>query len=100
MKFIVKPRGLGKTTDLVRLSYETGIPILTGYNNKNIYKERCEELGIVYDRIQVYTLEEVLNKMHQGLFTTIYVDEADAIFVQLLQRFGNITPVLGTITLE
>jgi hypothetical protein len=47
VKIIEKPRGAGKTTDLVKLSAETNVPILAwNVCGSTLYKERARELGI------------------------------------------------------
>lgn len=46
MRYILKGRGLGKTTDLVYLSSQTGIPIVCSHPDHVLYEAKKNNLTI------------------------------------------------------
>ena len=96
MKYIIKPRGLGKTTDLIRLAAANDLPIITVGNPKYIM-----DLAKKMDyEVKVFTLSELRNNKLRGLKTQkVLIDETDYMLQALLKDYG-VEPVLGTLTIE
>ena len=94
MKYIIKPRGMGKTTDLIRLSAATNIPILVPYKvnadyiNNLAAKLGCNITVLVYDKNYKY-----------NDIKSVYIDEVDA-FLQMLLNKNNIRCDIGTLTID
>ena len=98
MKYIIKPRGLGKTTDLIELAAANDLPILTATNQGVEYiKVLSRRMG--YD-VKVYSLYDIKTNKTRGLINKeILVDETDSVFKELLKDYG-FNPILGTLTIE
>lgn len=82
MKKIIKNRGDGKTTDLVKLSAEKQIPIIVHTNgNINYIKNIARELGLnIPNPIHISSLD-----FEKGMsFNEVLVDEADLVLQELL----------------
>ena len=94
MKFIIMPRGFGKTSAACREAVRLGCPILTAFN-KDIYRKRCKELGL--PPVPVHTVQEVIEGKFYSSF--VVVDDVDAVFRNLLKAYG-IVPTLCTMSLE
>lgn len=88
MKFIIKPRGYGKTEDLIRLSKESHIPIVTAMSTR-----------YYPDDVKVFTVEDLISgAVARKGYDKVYIDEADSFLVALLEKYG-VVPELGTMTL-
>lgn len=88
MKLIIKPRGYGKTEDLIRLSKENHIPIVT---------TMC--VRYYSDDVKVFTVEDLISgAVAREGYDKIYIDEVDSFLVALLEKYG-VVPELGTMTL-
>lgn len=101
MKFIIKPRGYGKTSDLIRLASTSGIPILVpSSGTKKYYESLCKKLKIDSSLIKTYTWNEIKNYKTFGLnIDKIFIDEIDSIMSIILSEYG-ITPDLCTLTIN
>lgn len=94
MKKIIKPRGKGKTTELIKLSAKTNTYILVA-NMK-----RQKEVARLADSMNMIipypvTLEDYMRTQFRGSFINhILIDDAD----DILQRFFN-TVVIDAITI-
>lgn len=79
MNVIVKTRGLGKTSDLIRLSAEKQIPIVTMDTPKKL-QEKASSMG--------YDIPTPLNpsQVHGYSGSTILVDDADRILSALIGK--------------
>jgi predicted ATPase len=97
MEWIIKPRGLGKTSDLIRLAAENDIPILTATNSEYI-------LNIARNKgynITVFTINDLKSNKQRGRnIREMYVDEVDAVLNMLLNSDFNVTATLGTLTIK
>lgn len=88
MKLIIKPRGYGKTEDLIRLSKENHIPIAT-----------TMRVRYYSDDVKVFTVEDLISgAVAREGYDKIYIDEVDSFLVALLEKYG-VVPELGTMTL-
>lgn len=97
MKWIIKPRGTGKTADLIRLAAANDIPILTAYSTKYI-EDLAKRMGY---NITVFTIYDLKTGKHRGKnIKEMYVDEADAVLNTLLNSEFYITTTLGTLSIE
>ena len=94
MKFIIMPRGCGKTTWACREAARLHCPILTAWNPK-IYRDRCRELGL--PPVAVHTVQEVIDRKFFSAY--VIVDDVDAVLEQLLIGAG-IVPTVGTLSLD
>lgn len=102
MKVIIKPRGYGKTTELILIAARTGKPILVATDSMKRYiKSRAKDMEI-YD-ITCFSVKDIINLKHKGIITNFskdfLVDEFDCVFEEFMRHYG-IRPVLGTTTLE
>lgn len=76
MNVILKPRGFGKSSDLVRLSAETNIPIVCAYPPH--VKFLAEEIGVeIPTPIRVNDIPDVRPK-------EVYIDDIDLIMRRVL----------------
>lgn len=97
MKWIIKPRGYGKTTDLIRLAAENNIPILTATNSEYVLN-LAKRMGY---NITVFTVYDLKTGKHRGKdIKEIYVDEVDAVLNILLDSDFHVTAKLGTLTIK
>lgn len=97
MDWIIKPRGFGKTADLIRLAAENDIPILTATNSEYILN-LAKSKGY---NITVFTIHDLkTNKQRGKNIKEIYVDEVDAVLNMLLNSDFRITATLGTLTIK
>lgn len=94
MKKIIKPRGKGKTTELIKLSAKTNTYILVA-NKKR--QRQLMELAYSMNVIIPYpvTIDDYMRTQFRGSFIKhILIDDAD----DILQRFFN-TVVIDAITI-
>lgn len=97
MKWIIKPRGFGKTSDLIRLAAENNIPILTAGNSEYILN-MAKTKGY---NITVFTVHDLKTGKHRGKdIKEMYVDEVDAVLNMLLNSEFHIAATLGTLTIK
>lgn len=97
MEWIIKPRGLGKTSDLIRLAAENNIPILTATNSEYIL-DIAKNKGY---NITVFTIHDLKTGKHRGKdIREMYVDEVDAVLNILLNSDFHVTATLGTLTIK
>ena len=88
MNIILKNRCGGKTHDLIRMSAETGIPIVS--MNPAVVKVMAKEYGLVIP--EPMSITDCIRAGDLG--AQVYVDEIDAILGKLLHA----KPVCGTMT--
>ena len=85
MKYIFKSRGLGKTSDIVRLCYENnGIILVADENHKRyIYECVCPRMGIAPGELRIITWN---NKPREIIpeDTPIYIDEFDGLLEKIV----------------
>ena len=96
MEFIIKPRGYGKTTDIVRLAYlNNGSILVATEQQKKFLKEKIPNiLGCEAD-IQVFSISNLNNgTIPRG--ERLYLDEVDSILQILLNKYNL---AAGTLTL-
>lgn len=91
MDLIIKPRGFGKTTDLINLSEKNNIPILTaGYG------------GYIKDKrnVAVFNIEDLMSGeiCRQG-YNKVYIDEIVSFVRCLLEKYG-VSPEIGTLSIQ
>lgn len=97
MDWIIKPRGFGKTADLIRLAAENDIPILTATNSEYILN-LAKSKGY---NITVFTIHDLkTNKQRGKNIKEVYIDEVDAVLNMLLNSDFHITATLGTLTIK
>jgi hypothetical protein len=97
MDWIIKPRGFGKTSDLIRLAVENNIPILTATNSEYILN-LAKSKGY---NITVFTIHDLKTNKQRGRdIKEVYVDEVDAVLNMLLNSDYRITAKLGTLTIK
>lgn len=84
MKRIIKERGQGKTSELIRISADKQIPILTTTNTCYIIK-RAEEMG-VKNLPNPLMLRDLNLIPYKNSNAPILVDEVDIVLQTLLRR--------------
>ena len=94
MKFIIMPRGCGKTTWACREAARLNCPILTAHDPA-LYRQRCKDLGL--PPVAVHTVQEVIDRKFFSAY--VIVDDVDAVLEQLLIGAG-IVPTIGTLSLD
>lgn len=87
MNVIIKPRGYGKTYDLIRLSSETRIPIVC--MNPNFVEQDAKEYG--YDIPRPLSPKEWISTNAKE----VYVDDIDCV----LKKLFDAEPVCVTMSL-
>ena len=81
MKRIFKERGMGKTTDIVKISAEKQIPILC--MSKHCIYDRAKEFNLKIP--EPITIKDFMDGKHRGkTIDTILVDESEYILQTLL----------------
>lgn len=84
MKMILKGRGEGKTTELVKLSAETGYPIVThSVGHNEVIKTRAKELKINIPKPIHFKQLDSLRGMH---ISGVLVDDADMLLSSLIYQ--------------
>lgn len=79
MDLIIRHRGHGKTSDLVKMSSYTGIPIIS-FNAWHV-KDRAKELG--YEIPEPIDYIDAMHGAAKGL-SEVYVDDANVVLGKLL----------------
>lgn len=96
MEFIIKPRGTGKTSDLIEITLQNDIPILTG-SNKEHYEVLCRKMNCPTPVI--FTVDDLKKGNHKGYnYDKVLVDDIDLVLKRLLSDYG-LVPTLGTMTI-
>lgn len=88
MKFIIKDRGMGKTTQLIYTSEVTGYPIATMSSASIAYiKTMAEEMGC--DIPDPITYNDLVNRKGMGnrQYDNILVDDANLIIEKALNEY-------------
>jgi len=88
MKYILKSRGLGKTSDLVRLcSANNGILIVPNEAHKHYIQDcLCHKMNIQPDNLNILTVEDFINyNLSFKEDTPIYIDD----FQYLIEKLFN-----------
>lgn len=94
MKFIIMPKGFGKSVLACKEAIRLGCPILTAYN-KDTYRILCFKHGL--PPVSVHTVQELVEgKFHNSY---VVVDDIDAVFKNLLKAYG-VVPTLCTLSLD
>lgn len=97
MEFIIKPRGTGKTRDLIEIALQNNIPIIT-MSNKKYYEELCHKMNCPIPVI--LTIDDLKQEKHRKYnYSKALVDEVDWVLKRLLSDYG-LVPILGTMTIE
>lgn len=90
MKYIIKSRGYGKTSDIVRLALSNnGIIIVPNWGTKYYIKCHFYKIyKISLNEIDVLTVEEYLKNYFQEEYKNrpIYIDEANECFTILFRK--------------
>ena len=94
MKFIIMPRGYGKSLLTCKEAIRLRCPILTAGNPK-YYKDLCKSHGL--PPVAVHTVQEVIDRKFFSAY--VIVDDVDIVLTQLLAGAG-IIPTLGTMSLD
>jgi hypothetical protein len=94
MKFIIMPRGCGKTTWACKEAARLNCPILTAHNPA-LYKQRCKELGL--PPVAVRTVQDLMDRKFFSAY--VIIDDIDDVIKEMLSCFG-IVPILGTLSLD
>lgn len=100
MKFIIKPRGLGKTTDIINLALarENAIILVATKRDKDFVRMKIDNTVSHRDNsIKVCTVDELKNK-HFPPNTTVFVDELERVFLTLINN-SNLNIDVATLTL-
>ena len=86
MKFIIKPRGYGKTTDLIRLSAQTGKTILCANRNQvKFTQNKAKGMNLLITT--PLSIDDNLNGYDLSS-TNFLVDDAECMLVKLLGKLG------------
>ena len=97
MELIIKPRGFGKTYELVSIAYTSQKPILVATEG---CKKYIEMLALKNNfSVDVYTVLDVIQGRTRGIKDKDFlVDEVDTVFKMFLSKY-DIDPVIGTLTI-
>ena len=97
MELIIKPRGFGKTYELVSIAHISQRPILVATEGNKKY---IEMLAFKNDfSVDVYTVLDVVQGRTRGIKDKDFlVDEVDTVFKMFLSKY-DIDPVVGTLTI-
>lgn len=96
MEFIIKPRGTGKTRDLIKIALQNNTPILTGANKEH-YEVLCRKMNCPTPVI--FTVYDLKKGKHRGNnYDKTLVDDIDLVLKQLLSDY-ELVPTLGTMTI-
>ena len=98
MNFIIKPRGYGKTTDIINLAfYNDGIILTATESSKRFLKDSAKRL-YPNEEIPVYSIND-LKKHCVPERKKTYIDETDSLLEQLLLEY-KLNLEVGTLTLK
>lgn len=98
MKYILKSRGLGKTSDLIRLCLaHDGILIVPNEAHKHYIQEcLCPKMNIQSDNLNILTVEDFINyDLSFKEDTPIYIDD----FQYLIEKLFNTKNITITASL-
>lgn len=98
MNFIIKPRGCGKTTDIINLAYYNDGIILTATENSKKFIENSAKRLYPEKEIPVYSIND-LKKRKVPTRKRAYLDETDCFLEQLLLEY-QLDLKIGTLTLK
>lgn len=99
MKYILKSRGLGKTSDLIELCLaHNGILIVPNETHKHYIQDcLCPKMNIQPDNLNILTVEDFINyNLSFKEDTPIYIDDFQYLIEKLFNT-KNIT-ISGTLT--
>ena len=98
MQVIYKPRGTGKSTDLIKLSVETNSYILVKDRKRALdLSKMASDLGYPQMLFPITLTEYMANKMKGSHVKTILIDDADDILQAI---FNTVTIQAITLTKE
>lgn len=89
MNIISLPRGQGKTTLLIKMSAETGIPIVT-IGNKKYILDKAKEMNLKIPEPIIYNKDNIKD------YKEIYVDEIDSFLYSILGCNVNTATITET----
>lgn len=97
MELIIKPRGFGKTYELVSIAHTSKKPILVATEG---CKKYIEMLAFKNNfSVDVYSVQDVVQGRTRGTKDKDFlVDEVDAVFKMFLDKY-DINPIIGTLTI-
>lgn len=97
MELIIKPRGFGKTYELISIAHTSQKPILVATEgNREYIKMLALKNNFLVD---VYTVQDVVQGRTRGIKDRDFlVDEVDAVFKMFLGKY-DINPIIGTLTI-
>lgn len=98
MKFIIKPRGYGKTTDIINLAYYNDGIILTATESSKKFLQNSAKRLYPNDEIPIYSIND-LKKHYVPERKKTYIDETDNLLEQLLLEY-KLNLEVGTLTLK
>lgn len=89
MKILAKPRGRGKTYDLIQRSLETGYPILVANTSQKEYIQNMN------NTVKVFTLYD--SKRNISIYDKVIVDEIEMVLTQILNKGVDMVSYTGDI---
>lgn len=96
MKYIIRGKGNGKTTQLLYAAHTMDIPIIVpDYAHKNNLEKRAKDLGLDGLRIQAFTERTMAGEFKPD--DTILIDDAEQIIERALSSFFRCK--IGAVTL-
>lgn len=96
----VMARCTGKTTELIRFSHSTGIPIVTStYVRASFVENMAKRMGL--DIPKPITMRSVIDRREPVIAKNrnILIDDLDAVIAEIFRNAG-VTPVLATMGIE
>ncbi len=95
MKVIVRDRGMGKTTELIRMSHESGCYIVCGTRDDVVRTfHQAQEMGL--DIHFPLTYEEFLKRQyHTGSIKGLLIDDVDRLIQHIAVVHVNAISVTG-----
>lgn len=98
---IIKPRAGGKTTELIKLSAKTQVPILTmNYPHYLIEKARHMGVSIPAPIIIGEILENIEDKVPLPLTDKVLVDDAEYVLQSMLLHLCNLSVAAITVNMD
>ena len=97
MEFIIKPRGFGKTYELIQIANSSQRPILVASKGHEFYiKQLCFKYGY---NIAVYTVKDIVDGKVRGTdYKDFLVDEVDQVLETFMKKY-QAAPIIGTLTI-